>query len=63
VDEQVAQRSYASTSEYVRALLRRERDIATLREAVLAGAPGPHVPMDDAYVTQLRHAADPATGR
>jgi len=57
VDEQVVQRSYATTSEYVRALLRRERDIATLRETVLVGAPGPYAAMDDAYFARLRQAA------
>ncbi|MCL1923639.1 MAG: type II toxin-antitoxin system ParD family antitoxin [Propionibacteriaceae bacterium] len=56
VDEQVTQGSFQSTSEYVRTVLRREKDIATLRASVLAGATGPWTPMDEAYFTSLRSA-------
>jgi len=54
VDQQVSQGSFASISEYVRALLRREKAIATLRGQVLAGSAGTPTPMDDAYFSALR---------
>ena len=54
VDQQVASGSFASTSEYVRAVLRRERAVAALHESVLAGAHGPMLPLDDAYFAGLR---------
>jgi len=54
VEQQVAERSFTSTSEYVRALLRRERDLTSLRERVLSGADGPRSPMDDTYFAALR---------
>jgi len=54
VEQQVAEHSFASTSEYVRAVLRRERDILQLRDKVLAGATGPYQPMDKAYFSHLR---------
>jgi len=54
VEQQVAEHSFTSTSEYVRSVLRRERDILQLRDKVLAGAAGPYQPMDGAYFSQLR---------
>ena len=54
VERQVSEHSYTSTSEYVRAVLRREKDIATLRGMIMAGASGPRSPMDDAYFASLR---------
>ena len=54
VDQQVVEHSFASTSEYLRSLLRREKDIAALRQTVLAGAEGPRSAMDDAYFATLR---------
>ena len=54
VELQVSEHSFTSTSEYVRSLLRRERDIATMRATILAGAAGPRSPMDDAYFDSLR---------
>jgi len=56
VDQQVADQSYTSTSEYVRSVLRRERDISQLREVLLAGSEGPYQPMDKAYFDNLRSA-------
>jgi antitoxin ParD1/3/4 len=38
VDEQVAGRGFATSSEYVRELIRREQDRCALREMLLAGA-------------------------
>ncbi len=37
VDEQVAEHAYASTSEYLRDLIRKQRDIAKLRGMLLEG--------------------------
>ena len=54
VDQQVQTGSFASVSEYVRAILRREKAIAALRETVLIGATGPRTPMDDDYFAELR---------
>jgi len=54
VDQQVAEHSFASTSEYMRAVLRREKAVASLKETVLAGACGPRLPIDDAYFATLR---------
>jgi antitoxin ParD1/3/4 len=55
VDEQVDQGGYGSNSEYVRELIRRERDRQHLRTLLLDGAsssPGPFA--DDAYFSTLR---------
>ena len=55
VDEQVAGGGYGSTSEYVRDLIRRDRDRQGLRRALLDGAassPGPVA--DDAYFASIR---------
>ena len=54
VEHQVREHSFASTSEYVRAILRRERDTALLRSKIMLGANGPRSPMDDAYFATLR---------
>jgi len=54
VDQQVAEGSFASTSEYVRAVLRREKAATSLRETVLAGSGGTQVAMGEAYFSALR---------
>lgn len=41
VDEQVTERGYATNSEYIRALLRRELDREKLRDIVLQGEASP----------------------
>ena len=38
VDEQVSQRGYGTSSEYVRALIRKDQDRLQLRKLLLAGA-------------------------
>jgi antitoxin ParD1/3/4 len=38
VDEQVSQRGYGTSSEYVRELIRKDQDRQRLRELLLAGA-------------------------
>lgn len=55
VDEQVAERGYGTSSEYVRELIRRDQDRQRLRGLLLVGAaspPGPQV--DKAYLDALR---------
>ena len=58
VDEQVAAHGYASTSEYLRDLIRKQRDIEQLRKMLLEGASSPIVgEMDAAYFDRLRRRA------
>jgi antitoxin ParD1/3/4 len=55
VDEQVAAESYGSASEYVRELLRRERDRVRFRTLVHQGfASGPAVAVEDDFFDRLR---------
>ena len=55
VDEQVSQRGYGSSSEYVRELIRRDQDRLQLRGLLLAGAASaPTAPADAAYFEGLR---------
>ncbi len=55
VDERVTHDGYGSTSEYVRDLIRRDRERGHLRDLVLDGAnSGPGVVADAAYFDALR---------
>lgn len=55
VDQQVSERGYATSSEYVRELIRRDQDRARLRGLLLEGASSPaSMPADDAYFDGLR---------
>jgi antitoxin ParD1/3/4 len=55
VDEQVSQRGYATSSEYVRELIRKDQDRLQLRGLLLAGASSsPAAPADAAYFEGLR---------
>ena len=55
VDEQVIQRGYGTSSEYVRELIRRDQDRVQLRELLLAGAASaPGAPADVSYFEGLR---------
>lgn len=57
VDEQVKQRGYGTSSEYVRELIRRDQDRTHLRGLLLAGASSPPAePADQAYFARLRTA-------
>lgn len=59
IDAQVAEHGYGSTSEYLRDLIRRQRDVAQLRGQLLDGAnSGSGKKIDDAYFAQLRKQAD-----
>jgi antitoxin ParD1/3/4 len=58
VDEQVAARGYGTSSEYVRALIRKELDRQHLRGLLLQGAESaPAAPADEAYFEGLRKRA------
>lgn len=55
VDQQVNQRGYGTSSEYVRELIRRDQDRLQLRGLLLEGASSVAAePVDTAYFTALR---------
>lgn len=55
VDEQVEQRGYGTSSEYVRELIRKDQDRIYLRGLLIAGASSPPAaPADAAYFESLR---------
>ena len=55
VDEQVSQRGYGTSSEYVRELIRRDQDRLQLRKLLLAGASSaPTQLVDETYFEGLR---------
>jgi antitoxin ParD1/3/4 len=55
VDDQVNQRGYSTSSEYVRELIRRDADRLHLRGLLLQGAASaPSAPADTAYFSALR---------
>lgn len=56
VDEQVSQRGYGTSSEYVRELIRKDQDRARLRALLLEGAESAQgKPVDGAYFDALRN--------
>lgn len=59
IDEQVADKGYGTSSEYVRDLIRREQDREKLRTLILEGASSPLSPVmaDEAYFKGLRARA------
>ena len=55
VDEQVSQRGYGTSSEYIRELIRRDQDRQRLRSLLVEGAASPPaVAADGAYFDSLR---------
>lgn len=55
VDEQVSQRGYGTSSEYIRELIRKDQDRLQLRGLLLAGASSaPAEPVDASYFEGLR---------
>jgi antitoxin ParD1/3/4 len=55
VDEQVNERGYGTSSEYVRELIRREQDRVELRKLLVAGAASPPTAaVNKAYFEGLR---------
>lgn len=58
VDGQVAERGYATSSEYVRELIRQDQDRQELRTRLLDGASSPlGEPVDEAYFDRLKERA------
>ncbi len=56
VDEQVSERGYGTSSEYVRELIRKDQDRQRLRGLLLAGAASaPTTPADADYFEGLRN--------
>ena len=56
VDEQVAKRGYATSSEYVRELIRADQDREGLRKILLDGAASKATPaVDQSYFSSLRN--------
>ncbi|MFJ1257646.1 type II toxin-antitoxin system ParD family antitoxin [Cupriavidus sp. CuC1] len=63
VDEQVNQRGYGTSSEYVRELIRKDQDRQHLRGLLLAGADSaPTAPVDSDYFEALRARVRNARG-
>ncbi|MCK9490178.1 MAG: type II toxin-antitoxin system ParD family antitoxin [Xanthomonadales bacterium] len=59
IDSQVAEGGYTSSSEYLRELIRKQRDVESLRSLLLDGfnsAPT-HV-VDDSFVAEIRAIAE-----
>jgi antitoxin ParD1/3/4 len=55
VDEQVSERGYSTSSEYVRELIRKDQERIRLRALLLAGAASPPTsPVDEVYIERLR---------
>lgn len=62
VDEQVSQGGYGTTSEYLRELIRKDKDRLHLRSLLLAGADTAPADMaDKAYFDSLRERVRQAT--
>ena len=58
VDQQVTERGYGTSSEYVRELIRHDQDRQVLRGLLLQGASSaPGAPIDDNYFAALRKRA------
>ena len=59
IDAQVSEHGYGSSSEYLRDLIRKQRDIAKLRGMLLEGFnSGPATPVDDTFFAELRDIAE-----
>lgn len=63
VDDQVSERGYSTSSEYVRELIRKDQDRQQLRGLLLEGAASsPAVPADADYFESLRDRVRKARG-
>lgn len=59
IDEQVAEHAYGSSSEYLRELIREQRDMEKLRTMLMDGfKSGAGQVADDAFFAELRDIAD-----
>jgi antitoxin ParD1/3/4 len=64
VDDQVSQRGYGTSSEYVRELIRKDQDRLQLRGLLLTGAVSPPAtPADATYFAELRARVAEHAGR
>ena len=64
IDEQVSQRGYGTSSEYIRELIRKDQDQLKLRGLLLEGATSaPSAPVDGAYFDGLRSRIRKVTKR
>ena len=65
VDAQVSVHAYGSASEYLRELIRKQRDVEKLRQMLLDGAnSGPATPMEPDFFDKMRERAHArATGK
>ena len=64
VDEQVTKRGYATSSEYVRELIRADQDRERLRKLLLDGAASKSTAaVDDSYFSGLRSRIRQAKGK
>lgn len=62
VDEQVSQRGYGTSSEYVRELIRKDQDRLQVRNLLLSGAASaPATPANASYFAGLRDRVRKAT--
>lgn len=58
VDQQVRERGYGTSSEYIRELIRKDQERTSLRSLLLEGAAGaPTAPFDHEYFEELRTRA------
>ena len=58
IDAQVSEHGYGSTSEYLRDLVRKQRDVEKLRGILLEGASsGPATPMEPDFFDKMRERA------
>ena len=59
VDARVASGHYGNTSEYLRELIRKQRDVEKLRQMLLDGAnSGPAQPADATFFAEMRDIAE-----
>ena len=62
VDDQVRLRDYSTSSEYVRELIRKDKNRVHLRSLLIAGAASPPAdPADDTYFAALRNRVQQQT--
>lgn len=58
VDQQVSEGAYGSSSEYLRELIRKQRDVEKLRDMLLDGLnSGPATPMEPNFFDKMRKRA------
>jgi len=58
IDDQVSQHGYGSTSEYLRELIRKQRDVEKLRGMLLEGLnSGPATPQEPDFFDRMRERA------